>query len=139
MPTVSTPNLTLTETTFGGGVAVLVEVSYTATFHRFDRQLSGLGKTWHSHVTLHDYDGGDIGEEILDLATPTSREGFAVTVGTTDQRIAKTESIVVLNRSLLAVDADGVNELKAQVRLHSPETVVEFTPAVVSDQEVYTL
>lgn len=43
--------------------------------------------------------------------------------------------MTVLNRSLLVVDADGVNELKAQVRLHSPETVLEFAPGAVSVQQ----
>lgn len=135
MPTVSTPNLTLIE---DGVLGVLVQVSYTATFNRFDRQLSGLGKTWHSHVTLHDFDGGDdIGRQILDFGAPNNREGFAVTVGTTDQLIAKTERMTVLNRGLLLVDSDGRNELKAQVRLHSEETVVEFTTGAISDQEVF--
>lgn len=137
MPTLSTPTLTLTEV--GGGLGVLVQVRYTATFHPFDRQLSGLGKTWHSHVTLHDFDGGDeLGAVVLDFGAPDDRERFAVTVGTTDQAITKTEQVTVLNRAVLLVDADGVNELKAQVRLHSPETVVEFTPGAVSAQQVYT-
>lgn len=134
MPTVSTPNLTLEDIGFG----VVIQVTYTATFNHFDRQLSGLGKTWHSHVTLHDFDGGDdIGRQILDFADTNggNREGFAVTVGTNDLPIPKTERMTVLNRSLLMVDSDGRNELKAQVRLHSPETVVEFTPGAISDQE----
>lgn len=136
MPTVSTPNLTVVDVDLG----VLIQVSYTVTFNRFDRQLSGLGKTWHSHSTLHDFDGGDdIGRQILDFRNPDDREGFAVTVGTTNEMISKTEQITVLNRSLLVVDSDGRNELKAQVRLHSPETVVEFTPSAISDQEVFAL
>ncbi len=50
---------------------------------------------------------------ILDFGgAPDDRERFAVTVGTTDLAIAKTEQMTVLNRSLLVVDADGVNELK---------------------------
>ena len=136
MPTVSTPNLTLDDIGFG----VVVQVSYTATFNHFDRQLSGLGKTWHSHVTLHDFDGGDdIGRQILDFGAPDDREGFAVTVGTTDQPIEKIERMTVLDRSLLLVDSDGRNELKAQVRLHSPQTIVEFTPGAISDQEDFAL
>ena len=136
MPTVSTPNLTLIE----DGVVVVIQVSYTATFNHFDRQLSGLGKTWHSHVTVHDFDGGDdIGRQILDFGAPDDREGFAVTVGTTDQLISKNEQITVIDRSVLLVDSDGRNELKAQVRLHSQQTVVEFTPGAISDQEVFTL
>ena len=137
MPTVSTPNLTLEDTPIG----VVIQVAYTATFHRFDRQLSGLGKTWHSHVTVHDFDGGDdIGRQIFDFAGPdgSGREGFAVTVGTTDQPINKVERWTILDRSLLTVDSDGRNELKAQVRLHSAQTVVEYTPGVISDQETFT-
>jgi hypothetical protein len=136
MPTVSTPNLTVIE----DGVLVVIQVSYTATFNHFDRQLSGLGKTWHSHVTVHDFDGGDdIGRQILDFGAPDDREGFAVTVGTNDQLISKTEQITVIDRSVLVLDSDGRNELKAQVRLHSPETVVEFTPGAISDQEIIVL
>ncbi|WP_146806538.1 hypothetical protein [Cellulomonas persica] len=109
MPTISTPTLSLTDI----GVGIVVQVRYTATFNRFDRQLSALGKTWHSHVTIHDFDGGaDPGDVILDFGAPDDRERFAVTVGTTDLAIAKTEQMTVLNRSLLVVDADGVNELK---------------------------
>jgi hypothetical protein len=134
MPTVSRPNLTIEE----DGPVVRIQVSYTATFSPWDRQLSGLGKTWHSHCTLHDYDGGDdIGRQILDFRNPDDREQFAVTVGTTDQRIPKVEEIFSINGRALLVDLDGTNELKAQVTLHSPETVEEFTPNAISDQEVY--
>ncbi len=80
MPTISTATLSLTDI----GVGIVVQVRYTATFNRFDRQLSALGKTWHSHVTIHDFDGGaDSGDVILDFGAPDDRERFAVTVGTT--------------------------------------------------------
>jgi hypothetical protein len=136
VPTVSTPNLTVIK----DGVLVVIQVSYRATFNHFDRQLAPLGKTWHSHVTLHDFDGGDdIGRQILDFGDSGDREGFAVSVGTTDEVFEKNEQITVIDRGLLLVDLDGVNELKAQVRLHSQQTVVEFTPGAISDQETFTL
>lgn len=136
MPTVSTPNLTLIE----DGPLVVIQVSYTVTFNHFDRELSGLGKTWHSHTTLHDFDGGDdAGRQIIDFGDIGDRESFAVTVGTADMQFPKTEQITVIDRSVLLVDSDGRNELKAQVTLHSPQTVVEFTPNAISDQEVFTL
>lgn len=136
MPTISTPTLTLTDV----GPGVVVQVRYTATFSRFDRQLAGLGKTWHSHVTIHDFDGGgELGDVILDFGAPDDRERFAVTVGNSDQAFTKTEQVTVINQGILAVDADGVNELKAQVRLHSPQTVEEFTEGVVSVQQDFVL
>ena len=131
MPTVSTPNLTLTESEG----RVTIRVRYTATFNRFDRQLSALGKTWHSHVTVHDFDGGSsIGAQLVDFLP---RHGFPVTVGTTDQALAGDESFTV-DRDLLRADTDGTDELKANVRIHSEQTVEAFTSDAVSDQENLT-
>lgn len=136
MPTISTPTLSLTDV----GPGVVVQVRYTATFSRFDRQLAGLGKTWHSHVTIHDFDGGgDLGDVILDFGAPDDRERFAVTVGNSDQVFPMTEQLTVIDQSILVVDPDGVNELKAQVRLHSPQTVEEFTAGAVSVQQNFVL
>ncbi len=131
MPTVSTPNLTLTESEG----RVTIRVRYTATFNKFDRQLSGLGKTWHSHITVHDFDGGsDVGAQLVDF---TPRHGFPVTVGNSDQALPGDESFTV-NRDVLRGDTDGTDELKANVRIHSEQTVEEFTDDAISDQENLT-
>lgn len=131
MPTVNVPNLTLTETEG----QVTARVRYTVTFNRFDRQLSALGKNWHPHVTLHDYDGGDdVGAQLVDFLP---RVSFPVTVGTTDQAIPRDESFTV-DRDVLRGDTDGTDELKAKVRIHSEQTVEPYTPDAVSDQENLT-
>jgi hypothetical protein len=131
MPTVNTPNLVLSESEG----RVTIRVLYTVTFNRFDRQLSALGKNWHPHVTVHDFDGGDsIGAQLVDFPT---RVTFPVTVGTTDQVLARDESFTV-DRDVLRGDTDGKDELKAKVRIHSEQTVEAFTEDAVSDQEDLT-
>lgn len=130
MPTLSEPNLTLTETEG----RVTIRVRYTATFNRFDRQLSALGKTWHSHITVHDFDGGDsVGATLVEFP---QRLGFPVTVGNSDQAIPRDESYFVPRHELRG-DTDGVDELKAKVRIHSEQTVEPWTEAI-SDQENLT-
>ena len=76
---------------------------------------------------------------ILDFGAPDDRERFAVTVGNSDQVFPMTEQLTVIDQSILVGDPDGVNELKAQVRLHSPQTVEEFTAGAVSVQQNFVL
>ena len=55
MPTISDPNLTLSE----ADGRVTIRVRYEVTFDDFDRALAELGRNWHSHVNVHGFDGGD--------------------------------------------------------------------------------
>jgi hypothetical protein len=133
MPTVSTPNLTLSES---DGM-VTIRVQYTATFDRFDRELTALGRRYHSHVTVHGWDGGpELGAAIDDAEF--DRVDFAVTVGTTDQPFPQNVTKTV-PRSVLQEDPTGnPDELKANVRIHSNQLVPEWTEDAISDQETLT-
>ena len=99
MPVVSSPNLTLT-TSEG---QVTVRVRYDVTFNAFERSLAGLGKTWHSHITVHGIDGAVVGPSITAVDFPTRT--FPVTAGTNltftfcDRAGAKKASTVVVSNS----------------------------------------
>ena len=55
MPTVKNVNLTLSDS----GGQVRATVTYDVDVTPFERQLVGLGAEYHSHIVLHDFDGGD--------------------------------------------------------------------------------
>jgi hypothetical protein len=133
MPTVSTPNLTLSES--DGWVTI--SVTYTATFDRFDRELTALGRRYHAHHYVHGWDGGpDLGAAIPDAEI--DRFDFPVTVGTTDQPFTQTVTRRV-PRSVLQEDPAGnADELKVNVLIHSNQYVPEWTEDAISDEEVLT-
>lgn len=129
MATVTNPNLTLTESEG----RVTVRVRYDANFTPFERQLAALGKTWHSHVTLHGIDGSVVGDALPGISFPQMR--FAVTAGS-DTQVLPFDEDVVVDRSLLQEDAGAdADEVKAKIRLHSPEVLEEFTADQLSDRE----
>jgi hypothetical protein len=132
MPTVSDPNLTLSES--DGWVTI--RVRYDVTFSKFDRALSELGRNWHSHVYVHGYDGGDdLGAQIT--AADFDRVDFNVTPGTTDLVIPQDVTNRVPRSDLQEDPAGNADELKARVRIHSNQTVEEWLDAI-SDEEVLT-
>jgi pyruvate formate-lyase activating enzyme-like uncharacterized protein len=132
MPTISDPNLTLSE----ADGFVTIRVRYNVTFSPFDRALSGLGRRWHSHVYVHGYDGGDdLAEQMT--AADFDRVDFNVTPGTTDQVIPQDVTKRVARSALQEDPAGNADELKARVRIHSNQTVEEWLDAI-SDQEVLT-
>src|SRR3712207_4135254 len=100
MATITDPNLTLTESEG----RVTIRVRYDATFTPFERQLAGLGARWHSHVAIHDFDGGDaLGGVLVELP----RSSFPVTVGPGNQVIARDESTTVDRDELKGDPADN--------------------------------
>ena len=130
MPTVSDANLTLV-TSEG---QVNVRLRYKVTFSPFERALAGLGKTWHSHVTVHGVDGAVLGPSIGAVDFPTRT--FDVTPGSTEQEFDRDESEDV-GRGVLQEDPGGdTDEIKGKIRIHSPEVLLEFTPDTLTDQEV---
>jgi hypothetical protein len=133
MPTVSTPNLTLSE----ADSQVTVSVSYTVTFDPWDRALVGLGRRYHRHLNIHGWDGGpDLGAAIPEAEF--IRFDFPVTVGTTDQVFVRNES-KLLPRSVLQEDPTGnPDELKANVLIHSNQVLQEWSPDAISDTETLT-
>ncbi len=130
MPTVENPDLTLK--TVDDTVTVIVD--FDGKFSGFERQLAALGMTYHSHVDVVGIDNGtDVGPAIVSF----DHEPFAVTQGSGTQVIHQTLKLKV-DRSALQEDPDPGNadELKAKIRIHAPETPVEFTDDVFTDQEV---
>jgi hypothetical protein len=131
MPTVSNVNLTLTTVDDN----VTVRVDYDVEFNKFERQLSGLGLSYDTHVTIHDFDGGDTpGAQVLDFSP--GRTVLPVTVGNGTQSLHGSDSRTV-SRSSLDVDPNGNDdELKAVVRVHANQWLEEFTEDAVSDEEI---
>jgi hypothetical protein len=126
MPTVSTPNLTLSES----DGRVTMEVRYEATFSKLDRELFALGQEWHSHVALCDFDGGDsAGATLVEFP----RREFP-NVDTATQPISVVERFTV-DRDVLRGDTDGSDELKAKVKIHAVQSLADFTPEELSDTE----
>jgi hypothetical protein len=133
MPTVSTPNLTLSE----ADGQVTITIRYTATFDTFDRRLTTLGRRYHAHHNVHGWDGGpELGAQIPDAEI--EREDFAVTDGTGDQPFPVTKSRTV-PRSVLQEDPTGnPDEIKVNVLIHSNQNVPEWTEDAISDTETLT-
>lgn len=133
MPTVSTPNLTLTES----NGQVTISVRYTATFDPWDRKLTTLGRRYHAHHNVHGWDGGpDLGAVIPDAEI--TRFDFPVTDGTTDQAFTQTVTKLV-PRSVLQEDPAGnADEIKANVLIHSNQLMPEWTDPAISDTETLT-
>jgi hypothetical protein len=131
MPTVSNVNLTLTTV----NTQVTIRVTYDVEFNTFERKLTDLGLSYDTHVTIHDYDGGDTpGAEILDFYP--GRYVLPVTSGTGTRTWSGDESRTV-SRTFLQVDPVGNDdELKAVVRVHANQWLDLFTEDVVSAQKV---
>jgi hypothetical protein len=133
MPSVENVNLTLK--TVDDTVTIIVDLD--GRFNTLDRQLADLGMTYHTHVDVVGIDNGtDIGPTIVSFPVDDA-SGFPVRKGTGDQVLHQTRKLPV-DRSKLQEDPDSGNadELKAKIRIHSPQTPVEFTDDVFTDQEV---
>ncbi|HET9646660.1 MAG TPA: hypothetical protein VFP34_00320 [Microlunatus sp.] len=131
MPTVSNVNLTLTTV----DDQVTIRVTYDVEFNKFERQLVGLGLTYDTHVTIHDFDGGDTpGAQVLDFYP--GRYVLPVTVGNGSQTLSGNESRTVSRASLQVDPVGNDDELKAAVRVHANQWIEEFTEDVVSDEEI---
>jgi hypothetical protein len=130
MPTVENADLTLK--TVDDTVTIIVD--FDGRFSPFERQLAALGMSYHSHADVVGIDNGtDIGPTIVSF----DHEPFEVTQGSGDQVIHQTLKLKV-DRSTLQEDPDPGNadELKVKIRIHAPETPVEFSDEVLTDQEV---
>ena len=132
MPTVSNVNLTLTTV----NTQVTIRVTYDVEFTTFERKLTDLGLSYDTHVTIHDFDGGDTpGAEILDFYP--GRYVLPVTSGTGSQDLVRGTSPGRCPGRSLQVDPVGNDdELKAVVRVHANQWLDSFTEDAVSDQEI---
>lgn len=136
MPVVSNVNLTLRTSSNNNDVDV--EVEYDVTFNTFERRLSGLGLNYHSHTTVHDFDGGDTpGAVVLDFFDADDPHRFAVTDGVGDQVFANERESRRVSRASLQVDPVGNDdEFKANVRVHANEMFEAFTRDEISAQDI---
>ncbi len=135
MPTVSNPILTLTTV----GANTTVNVTYNATYTAFERQLAGLGMTFHEHIDVQGMDpaGSLTGTTI----TSFPLANHAVTVGAGSQVIARNVSLPPLPRSLFQEDptVGGVidnDEIRAKIRIHSVGLPDPFTPDVFTPEQI---
>lgn len=137
MPTISNVRLTTNTFSGSGGDKVKIKVQYEVAFNTFERNLVDLGLHYHSHVTIHDFDGGETpGDQILDF-TPDSRQVLTPTVGTGTVTTSYTETVTV-DRATLQVDpANDDVELKAFVRVHASEWFDAFTPGRELTAQLY--
>jgi hypothetical protein len=135
MPTVTNPNLTLTESE--GRVTIRVRAD--VTFSPLERQFAGLGQRWHPHLTVHDFDGesGDPGAQLFEFLQGSDRlDSFAVTVGSGSQTLPIDEERNV-DRDVLKGDPENNDdEIKAKIRIHTGDAQVAFTPDVLTDVEI---
>ena len=129
MPTVTNPNLILTDS----GGRVTIRVLYDAEFSGFERQLVGLGAEYHSHVAIHDFDGGDaLGATLVEFDNQT----YPVTVGSGSQVFHRDQSKIVARSELKGDPVENDDELKARIRIHTNDAPVAFTDEVISEQEI---
>src|SRR5688572_26185076 len=66
MPTVTTPNLTLSES---NGI-VTMTITFIPTFSTFEKELAALGCTYDAHYTVHGVDNGVPGAELTAVDIP---------------------------------------------------------------------
>ena len=131
MPTVENPVLTLK--TVDDKVTIIVD--FDSRFTPFERQLAALGMSYHTHVDVVGIDNGtDIGPTIVSFEHEPLQPD---TKSSGDQLIHKTLKLTV-DRSTLQEDPDPGNadELEANIRIHAPQTPVEFTDDKYTNQEV---
>ena len=130
MPTVTDPILTVT---VENNARVTLRVRYTARFTPFERQLVGLGAEYHSHIAIHDFDGGDtLGVSLVEF----DNEPFPITVGSGEQVFNRDQSKIVPRVEVKGDPAGNDDELKARIRIHSTDAQVAFTEEVISDQKI---
>ena len=130
MPSINSPALALITVDDN----VTVSVTYNAVFTPFERQLAGLGMTFHEHLDVFGMDppGSLTGTFIQTF--PRTR--FAVTVGAGEQVIPRSTQMV-MSRNSLQEDPGGDNdEIRVKIRIHSVGLPVPFTPDMFTDQEI---
>ena len=134
MPTVTNAKLTLTES---GGI-VTVKVEYDARFTPIERQLTTLGLSYHSHVTVHGVDGDTVGGPLINVNFPRHNFDDDVTVGTTDLPITGIVEQQDFPRSSLQEDPFGdPDELECLIRIHSP-LPLQFSDDVFTPKKILT-
>ena len=120
MPTITNATLTLTETTTQ---LVTVKVTYDANFTRVERQLFGLGLSYHSHVTVHGVDGSTVGGTPAQhrLSARLHRRSRWADCRHDGSNAPRSWRSTRSAAALLQEDPFGdPDELKCNIRIHSP-------------------
>ena len=121
MPTVTSPNLTLSES---NGI-VTMSITFLPTFSSFEKELAGLSCTYDAHYNVYGFDNGIQGDELtaVDIAPGLP--------------ILPVLQVVEVARSFLEEDpaAGNDDELKVMIRIHS-HVPPEYTDGEFTDQEV---
>ena len=131
MPTINTPSLTHTIV----GVNVTLTVTYNAVFNAFERQLAGLGMTFHEHLDVFGIDppGSLKGTQLATFPLAT----LAVTAGAGPQTIARSAQMVMTRAALDEDPAFGnPDEISVKIRIHSIGLPPPFTPDIFTNEEV---
>ncbi len=131
MPTVENPTLTLTTV----NNATEVTVTFNAVFTAFERQLAGLGMTFHQHIDVIGIDppGSLTGSVLIEFPLTS----FAVTVGPGSQTIFR-NAVMTTQRGTFQEDnqSGDADEIRCKIRIHSVGLPLVFTPDVFTDQKI---
>ncbi len=128
MPTITSPNLTLTTRNDN----VEINVTFIAMFTPFERQLAGLGMTFDWHIDILGVDAN--GHSILTSFPSTTLPVF---VGVGTQPIPVSASKTVTRTSLQEDSGLGDNdEIGCNIRIHSQGMPPVFTPDLFTVQRV---
>jgi hypothetical protein len=130
MPTVTNPNLTLSES---NGI-ITMTIVFLPTFSNFEKELGSLGCTYDAHYSVHGVDNGLPGAELTAVDIPNRPIPVNRSLP-----VLPVVQVATVARSLLQEDpaAGDSDELKVKIVLHSHVPPV-FTDGVYTDQEVLT-
>jgi hypothetical protein len=130
MPTVS--NTALTLTTVNSDTTITVD--FDTEFNEVERNLRGLGVTYHPHIDVIGVDGATRNVLIAD-AFPHTNFG-AVTAGVGPQTISRSMSITIPRSSLQEDTGGDEDEISCDIRIHTVGLPATFTADVASPTRV---
>ena len=130
MPTVTLPNLTLSE---NNGI-VTMTITFLPTFSNFEKELGSLGCSYDAHYSVHGVDNGVPGAELTAVDIPN--QAIPVGVGLP---VLPVVQVATVARTLLQEDpaAGDHDELKVKILIHTHVPPI-FTSDAFTDQEVLT-
>ena len=131
MPSINSANLALTTVNQN----VTINATFNAVFSAFERQLAGLGMSYHEHIEVIGVDPAGSTTGVVLTSFPLTT--FAVTAGAGSQTIARNVSKTVTRASLQEDSALGDDdEIRCKIRIHAVGLPQEFTPDAFTPQQV---
>jgi len=137
MSTVSNVNLAPISCT---NVQCTIQISYDVEFTEFERNLAGMGMTFHAHIDTVGVDPNQPDQPLAAasfLDPPISAPGpveLPVTAGSGPQTLHRTLSQPVTRASLQEDPGPDSDEIRCNIRIHSVGLPPAFTPNVPSQQ-----